>query len=550
MRGRFLKYSNWNIINKFPDDIVGSILGSRGIKAGDEFLETKYESLCDPFLFNGMLKAVRRTKKAIADREKVGLFMDYDADGICGGAIVYKSLCPHTKVEYYIPHRREGYGLSCHAIDVLHKSGCKLILTVDCGIRNNTEIDYANTLKIDVIVLDHHELPEIMPNTYATIHPKTSKKLKFKDYSGGGVAYNFVRALDISSGREKWDAELAAISTVADMVPLVGDNRILVKFGLIVLNKTRNWGLDELIKIAGLRKGEIGTYEIGFQIAPRINATGRVEDPVSSFKLLTETDREEIKILGEKLNHLNSQRQAILERCLKEAEQIIKQQNKDKDKIIIIKSDNFSEGVIGLVAGKVADKYYRPSIVFTKHDGFYKGSARSIPGVDITNVISLVKDEIITFGGHPGAAGLSVLEEKFNSFCRKIQRQGECIDKTLFSRKLDIDALIKSEQVDLKLAKTVNRLEPFGFKNKRPIFAIEELRVYAVKKIGKNMDHLKISLCKESIRHDCVAFSAVKNGWELSRDDLVDVAFSLNINRWNNREKIDLIIEDIKNHDK
>lgn len=541
-----MKYKDWQILNRFPDDIIGEILKSRKISDRDTYFNPNYKSLSDPFAFSGMKKAVERVKHAIEAKERIGLFMDYDADGICGGAVIFKTLSKFINIDYYIPHRHEGYGLNNGALDYFKKSGDKLVLTVDCGIKNNKEIDYANKLGLEVIVIDHHELSEDLPKAYEIIHPKISKNLKFKNFSGGGVAYNFVRGLNLSGEQEKWDIELAAISTVADIVPLIEDNRTIVHFGLNVLNRTRNMGLKKMIEVAGIKEGGIGTYEIGFQIAPRINATGRIDDPVSSFKLLIESDRKEVGVLAQKLQSLNLERQDVLEKSLEEAEKIIEKEMLYHENIIIVKSDSFNEGVVGLVAGKISDKYYRPSIVLTSHDGFWKGSARSITGVDITRVITVAEKYLRSFGGHPGAAGLSLTRENLEKFIKIIAKEALKIDPKLFERKLVIDALVHPAEVNLNLAKKIAKMEPFGYGNKKPIFALTDLKISSLRFVGKNSDHLKLSLCTSDSVHECMLFFAKKNGFEGEVGKTVDVAFSLNVNTWNNREKVDLIIEDIK----
>ncbi len=541
-----MRYVSWNVLNKLPADPIVAVLLARNILDKDSFVSPKYENLSNPHDFKFMSRAVARVKKATSENQRIGLFMDYDADGICGGAIIYRNLSKFVEIEYYVPHRSEGYGLSKKAIDSFIKSDCNLILTVDCGIKNNEEIAYAKSLGIDTIVIDHHELPDELPDAYAIIHPQISPRIKFKTFSGGGVAYNFVRALGLFDGKEKWDIDLAAISTVADIVPLVEDNRVIVSYGLGVIAKTRNKGLGELIKISSLDKTKIGTYEVGFQIAPRINATGRIDDPVSSFKLLTSNDKNEIAILCEKLNRLNSQRQDVLKKDLASVDGAVKSENKTKNEVIIIERDGLNEGVVGLVAGKITDLYYKPSIVLTDRDGFYKGSARSIRGVNITEIISSASDLLESYGGHPGAAGLSLKKENLKKFEDIINKEGKKIDKKLFDRVLQVDALIDSSQINLELARSIEHLEPFGYGNSRPTFALERMKIANLKAVGKTGDHYKIMLCDSVSNHECIAFNVEKNGWKIEDGMIVDVAFSISINRWRDREKVDLIVEDIK----
>lgn len=545
-----MRYVSWNVLNKLPNDPIAAVLSARNILDKDNFVLPKYENLSNPHDFKFMSRATARVKKAISENQIIGLFMDYDADGICGGAIIYRNLRKFVEIEYYVPHRSEGYGLSKKAINSFAKSDCKLVLTVDCGIKSNEEISYAKSLGIDTIVIDHHELPDELPDAYAIIHPQVSDKIKFKNLSGGGVAYNFVRALELFDGKEKWDIDLAAISTVADIVPLVEDNRVIVSYGLNVIAKTRNKGLSELIKISSLDKTKVGTYEVGFQIAPRINATGRIDDPVSSFRLLTSDDESEIAILCEKLNRLNLQRQDVLKKDLASVDNAVKLENKTQDGVIVIKQDGLNEGVVGLVAGKITDMYYKPSIVLTDHEEFFKGSARSIKGVNITKIISSASDLLESFGGHPGAAGLSLKKENFKRFEERIKKESKIIDKILFDRVLQVDVLIDSSQVNLDLAHSIEHLEPFGYGNSRPVFALEKMKITSFKTIGKSGDHYKIMLCDSVSNYDCIAFNVQKNGWKITDGMIVDVAFTISINRWRDRKKVDLIVEDIKSSSK
>lgn len=536
----------WEIFNRYPDDIISCVLTKRGIDDQGSFLNPRYEDLIGEEEIPGVREAKKKIIATSKSNRKIAIFADYDADGVCGGAIMYKALKEYFEEIYVIiPNRQDGYGLNLVAVEELVKNKIDLLITVDCGIKNVEEIKQAKLYGIHTIVVDHHQTGEVLPEAIL-VHPHLSNKLRFKYFSGGGVAYFLAKALSKKAGREKWLLDLVAISSIADMVPLIEDNRILVKYGLVVLNKTKNIGLKILFEKAQIK--EIGTYEVGYMIAPRLNAAGRISMPRKSFELLIGNQEDILVKEAEELNSLNVQRQDILAKAQKEAIEKVAQKRLDKENIIIIETD-YPEGIIGLVAGKVTQSFYKPSIILTKRDGSLKGSARSVPGVDITKLISRSNKYLKSFGGHEQAAGVALDVSQMPGFKKDIKRNASMFDAKLFTKKLYIDALIRPADVNVALAESINKLEPFGQGNHKPIFAFKDIAIQNVRYLGKKKDHLSFD-----IKHDGGAIQGIIFCFEnkcsrLSTEKKYDVAFSINLDLWNGNKKTKLIIEDVKEKD-
>lgn len=544
-----MRYDKWQIKSKYPADIFEEIYKRREESSGDFVIDPKYTDLSDFSSLGELKKAGKLIKQFVDNSEKIGIFMDYDADGICAGAILHKALkYIGGKPISYVPNRADGYGLNKTAIDFFVKAGVKLIVTVDCGIKNFDEVDYANSFGLKVIITDHHLIGSTAPDAFAIVHSHyKARKGTFGFYSGAGVAYQLARYLLKDGNRAKWLIDLAAISTIADVVPLVGDNRIIVSYGLIVINKTKNIGLRELIKCAKLNDREIGVYEIGYMIAPRINAPGRIASSQASFDLLTTNSKTKAKELALQLSCLNEERQTSLDTAVKNVLKRIEKENLNKNKIIVIRGE-WSEGIVGLIAGKVTQKYHRPSIVLTKVDGRLKGSARSVKKVDITKIISSCEDLLISFGGHKQAAGLSLKAKNYEKFINKIMIESELISPKSLEKVLEIDALIKPEDINLRILKKIEKLHPFGVENPRPKFAIKKLKLLSMQKIGKENNHVRFKIESANMSIDCIAFDFRSGLCDIEDDGLYDIAFSMQLDKWNGREKIKLFIEDAKKH--
>jgi len=533
----------WKIFNRYPDDIVSCVLSKRGIDDQSTFLNPKYEDLVSEEKIPGVKEATEKIIAASKSGKRVAVFADYDADGVCGGAIVYKALKEYfDEVFVIIPQRQDGYGLNLSAVEELVKNKTDLLITVDCGIKNVEEIKKAKLQGIETIVVDHHQLGEVLPDAIL-VHPHLSKKLKFKYFSGGGVAYFLAKALSKNKGREKWLLDLVAISSIADMVPLIEDNRILVKFGLVVLNKTKNPGLKILFEKAQIK--EIGAYEVGYMIAPRLNAAGRISMPRKSFELLTEDEHDALAKEAEELNNLNVKRQDLLATAQKETIEKISREKLDKNNIIIIETE-YPEGIIGLIAGKVTQSFYKPSIILTKRDGALKGSARSVPGIDITKLLAKSEIYLKSFGGHEQAAGVALDASQMSNFVKDIVSNTSKLDTKLFVKKLYVDAVIRPVEVDVDLAECINKLEPFGQGNYKPVFAFENISIQNIRYLGKNKDHLSFDVVHDKGTIQALVFCFENKCIKISMDKKYDIAFSINLDLWNGNKRAKLIIEDVK----
>ncbi|OGZ34348.1 MAG: single-stranded-DNA-specific exonuclease RecJ [Candidatus Portnoybacteria bacterium RBG_13_41_18] len=535
---------NWHLKPKVPEDfikkfpefnpLVLQLLYNRGLtsqKSIDEFFNPDYgEDLHDPFLMLGMKKAVKRIEEAIKKQESVAIFGDYDADGVCGAVIlktIFEALGANLSGGVYIPDRKvEGYGLNIPAIQKLSEKKVDLIVTVDCGSSDFKEIDLANSLGMEVIVVDHHQVSEKLPKAEVIINPWQKKeKYPFKDLAGAGVAFKLAQGLiskalsakrqAIPDGWEKWLLDLVAIATVADCEPLLGENRTLVRYGLIVLAQTQRLGLQELMKIARLSpiffeetlKTNLDTYSLGFILGPRLNAAGRMEHASLAYELLISEDREKARVLAETINQHNQNRQKLTEEIALQVEEKIKDKISDKSKPVIVVSDSrWSPAIIGLVAGKISDRYHRPVIIFSAEGGsasggkeegeISRGSARSIPAFDIVKALGVCRDLLKEFGGHPGAAGLSIenknllaFEEKINQIAREVLKEED------LAPSLEIDCQINAQEIDWKLFDELTKFEPCDEEsNPRPRFLIKDLEIVNSRLVGNGNKHLKLEL--------------------------------------------------------
>lgn len=552
----------WEIKEKKFTDIIDQLLYNRGIFNGknkdsiEKFLKPDFDKdLHDPYLLSGMKKAVERIVKAHNESQTIGLFADYDADGIPGAALLYKALTLiGLKVETFIPNRESGYGLSKKGIDLLISKNCQLIITVDLGISNLTEADYCQQKNIDLIITDHHLPKKETPNAHAVINPKKkNEKYPYQELSGCGVAYKVCFALSkyfpkISASFLKWNLDLVAVSTISDVVPLTGENRLFAKYGLIVLPKTKNIGLNELINVAGIKRQQINSYCAGFQIGPRINAPGRIDNATKSYELLITQDKNEAKYLADWLNEKNTTRQDSMETVSKEAVKIIENERLYENKIIICQGQ-WQKGVIGPVASRLAEKYYRPTILFSDNIEFLTGSARSVFGVNIVDLIEKTSHLVDKYGGHQGAAGITVKKTNFKKFVKNITElaKKEIADYKLI-RKVSIDMILSENDIKLDLGKKINQFEPFGMGNEKPVFALKNVKISNAKKVGKTEKHLSFNIETAKSQFQAIYFNS-KDDLKIESDYCYDIAFSLEIDHWNDRDYMKLYIVDINPND-
>ena len=555
--------------NKFPEinPIVLQLLINRKIDTQekiDRFLNPDYGTdLHDPFLFSQMEKAVTRILAAIENKEKIIVYGDYDADGVTSSAVMMETLKSfEADVDIYIPYReKEGYGLNREAVSSLIKAGAQLIITVDCGISNKAEVELAMSQNVDVIITDHHHGPKELPEAYATINPNVAgENYPFKSLTGCGVAFKVVQALllqqnkfkikQLPEGFEKWLLDLVAIGTVADIQPLLDENRIFVKYGLVVFNKTKRLGLSELFKSLGNRTEVVDEKVIGWQIAPRINAAGRLNHASTSYELLTTNDINQAKSLTVELSATNQERRKITDQIRKEALKIIGPVQNQK--ILIAVGDNWPTGVVGLVAGRIADTFHRPTLIISHFNGEIIGSARSIAEFNIIEAIGHSSDFLVKFGGHPQAAGFTVKDDQsLSGFIEKITALAEeKLQGKDIAPILEIEAAIDLEEVDWDLFEDLEKFEPFGDSNPKPKFVSTGLTVIEHHKVGKDETHMRLMVThKTPTVRKTIGFSLGEWCDKLKRGDKVDAVFEVDVNQWNGNRELQLRLIDIKKSD-
>ncbi len=467
------------------------------------FFRPVLESLHDPFLMNGMEEATTRVIQAITENQLICIYGDYDVDGTCSTALLYmffKEL--GAKVEYYIPKRlNEGYGLSSAGIDIVHAKGSSLLISVDCGITAIEETEYAKNLGMDVIICDHHQPKEIIPDATAVLDPlKPNCEYPFKYLSGAGVALKLAQGVAERIGKRILPLkylDLVALAGAADIVPLVDENRILVKEGINLINENPRPGILALIKNSNMDPGNLSSGQIVFTIAPRINAVGRLGDAQRAVELLITEDKDEAFELAKILESENYQRRKIDETTFIDALDIVQTTlNMDETIPIILHQENWHPGVIGIVASRLVEKYYRPTIMLTTVDGIAKGSARSITNFNIYEALQKCEDLLIQFGGHQAAAGLAVEVEKIEEFKTKFnQVVKELIAEEDLLPELHIDSKIKFSEVTPKFLRIIDQFSPFGPGNMRPVFWSENVHAVSSRIVGTN--HLLISMKQE-----------------------------------------------------
>ena len=551
-------------INKFPEinPVILQLLFDRGLKTQqqiDEFLYPDYsQDVHDPYLFSQMKPAIDRIYQAVEKKEKVVIYGDYDADGVCGSAILSKTFKKlGLSADVYLPSRElEGYGLNEKAIKDLAKSKTNLIITVDCGISNVIEIALANSLGLDVIITDHHHAPIEKPKALAIIHPGLDQGYPFKNLAGGGVAFKLAQALihDLRSlipkqdkeSFEKWLLDLVAVSTVADMVPLVGENRTLVKHGLMVLSKTRNLGLQKLIEVSGINKERVDNYSIGWQIAPRINAAGRMEHANSAFKLLTTENIEEAITIAHSLNKNNLARQALTEKLISES-LIQLGEIGERQPVLFVQGQDWPAGVIGLVASKLTNKFARPSIVLSSSADKFIASGRSIQEFNLIEALDEFKNYLERYGGHSGAAGFTISQNQLTVFKRKFIAYGaKKLAQAVFLPKINIDAELKLSNTNWQLIESLLKFEPFGQENSIPRFLIRNLTVMSVDPVGNESQHLRLMVKEDNLQRKVICFGFGEAAAVLNPEDKIDIVCEVGVNEWNGNKEIQLSLVDFK----
>jgi len=547
-------------IGDYPE-IIQDILFHRGIKnqtSALKFLNPNYENhRHDPFLFDDMEKAVERFLKAIRDKEMIGIFSDYDADGI-PGAVMFQDFFKrinYSNFSIYIPHRHfEGYGLNEDAILELKEKGVSLLITIDCGIRDFKQIAFAKKKGIDVIVTDHHEQDNGLPEALAVINPKRkNSKYPFSGLCGTGVGFKFIEAVlqkerfGLPIGHEKWLLDMVGLATLSDMVPLTDENRIFASFGLQVLRKTPRLGLQTLYKKLRLKAQTLSEDDIGFMITPRINAASRMSHPDDAFNLLATENLVEAEEFVSHIESINNERKGLVASLVKEAKKRV--YKKDLKGVIILGDPLWKPSVLGLVAGKLAEEFSRPAFVWGREGGeTIKGSCRTSGGINILELMEKTDDLFLEFGGHKEAGGFSIenqkifeAEEKLEKALKKI-KQKEKAEVVLADRHLFL------EDVNQRTLKEVLSLSPFGIANEKPLFLLENIKPFNIKNFGKEKNHLEISFRSNNMNNiNSIGFFMSRDSFniEINENKPINLLANLDKSSWNGREEVRLRIVDI-----
>lgn len=531
--------------------LVASMLVNRGlntVEAARYFLFGEAE-FYDPFLFNDMEKAVVRIQAAIQNDEPILIYGDYDADGVSSTTVLMIALRElGAKVDFYIPNRfTEGYGPNEMAFRQAAENGVKLIITVDTGIAAVNEAKVAKDLGMDLIITDHHQPGPELPDAFALIHPKLpGSNYPYRDLAGVGVAFKLAHAL---YGRlPEHLLEIAVIGTIADLVPLKGENRLIAKRGLEKLKSTRNLGMKAIFKLAGVDLKTVNEETVGFTLAPRINAVGRLGDADLAVQLLLTDDPHEAEAFAEEMDSLNKTRQELVTSITAEAiEEVEKNFPAETNQVLVIGKEGWNAGVIGIVASKLVEKYYRPTIVlsYDQEKGLAKGSARSIPGFDLFKNLSANRELLPHFGGHPMAAGMTLQIADVSELRARLNKQAkEQLSEEDFLPVTMLDSEVELDTITIATIEELNLLAPFGVENPKPKIVINDVDIVNIRKIGSNQTHLKITLAKSDASLDGVGFGLGSLVDQISPMSKVSLIGQLAINEWNNIRKPQIFVQD------
>jgi single-stranded-DNA-specific exonuclease len=526
-----MKKAVWEVKERSHSDIVDQLLVNRDIDLSqkDKFLKPSLKDLSDPNLLDGVTKASARIKEAVKNNEKIAIYGDYDVDGVTATAILWEAISKiGGQVMPYIPDRfTEGYGISSDGVRKLVSEGYKLIISVDAGVSAFEQISLAKELDADFIVTDHHSLPEIIPPAYAIVH--TTK------LSGAGVAYKLSSTLVSDPA-----LDLVALGTIADVVPLLGENRVLAKFGVEELRRTTRPGLLAIYEEARVDRSRVGTYEVGFIIDPRLNAQGRLEHALDSLRILLTKNSARAYALAKHLGDTNRERIIRTATMLDHAYKTIG--DGTKEKLWVVSSPDYEQGIIGLIAGRLADSLNHPIIAIAEGKELSKGSARSIDGFDVTKAIRSCADILISHGGHPAAAGftvetknLSELKKRLQDFANKNLKEDALIPK------IEIDMQVSPSQISMNLAKQIQTLAPFGPGNENPLFIARHLEVGAMRLLSENK-HLRIDLGGI----ECIGFGLGPRAAEIRPDMEIDAVFHIEENVWQGQSRLQLKLKDFR----
>ena len=527
---------------------VARLLFERGIQNEEslkKFLEPSLEDLHDPYLLHDMDKAVERIRQAIEEGENILIYGDYDADGMTSASIVKESLEQlGAECRVYLPNRfTDGYGPNASVYKYfIEQEGISLIVTVDNGVAGHEAIELAQSMGVDVIVTDHHSMPETLPDAYAIVHPEhPDADYPFKYLAGCGVAFKLACALLEEVQVELLD--LVAIGTIADMVSLTDENRIMVQYGLEMLGHTQRIGLQEMLDMAGIAANEVTEETVGFQIAPRLNALGRLDDPNPAIDLLTGFDDEEAHEIALMIHQKNEERKEIVQSIYEEAKTMVDPEKK----VQVLAKEGWNPGVLGIVAGRLLEELGQTVIVLNIEDGRAKGSARSVEAVDIFEALDPHRDLFIAFGGHAGAAGMTLEVEKLSDLSQVLEDYvREKVADASGKNKLNLDEELDLETLSLETVKSFERLAPFGMDNQKPVFYIKDFHVESARTMGAGNAHLKLKIFKGEASFEVVAFGQGRWATEFSQTKNLELAVTLSVNQWNGQTALQLMMVDAR----
>ena len=536
-------------------NLVAKILSNRNILGREmqeddikKFLNPTRDDFYDPFLLPNMKQAVERIEQAIKNNEKILIYGDYDADGITSTTILIKFFKEiGVEVDKYIPNRlEEGYGINNKALEEIKNRGIDLIITVDTGITANDQVKYANELGLDVIITDHHEPSDEIPKAVAVIDAKRkNNKYPFNQLAGCGIAFKLTQAISIKRkldpSKYLKNLDIVSIGTISDLVPLVDENRVIVKLGLMLVKQTKNIGLRKLLLKSQLK--EVDSTSISFGITPRINAAGRLGNQYDALNLFITEDVKEAERLSEVLNSYNIERQKIGNKIYEEAISQLKDEEKN---CIILGKEDWHHGVIGIVSSKITEKFNKPSILLCFEDNIAKGSGRSVPGFDLYKAISSTKEYLLGFGGHTMACGLSLTVENFERFKKEITKYiDENLDISKLEKEIYIDEILTIDDLDIEEIKELKSLEPFGEENPEPIIMYENVEINGIRTLSENK-HLKLSLKKNDKIIDAIGFNLGELAEKYKIGDTIDIVGNIEINSFNGKDLIQIRLIDIR----
>lgn len=553
-----LNEANDALINKISEEfnvskLVANIIANKGLTNSNEievFLHPRRTDFHDPFMMPDMEKAVDRVVKAIETHEKVAIYGDYDVDGITSSTVLKRFLAERgLETDVYIPNRlHEGYGLNENAIREIADTKHILIITVDCGITGNKEIELAKSFGIDTVVTDHHEPTETLPDAVAVVDCKRKdNKYPFNGLAGVGVAFKLTQAISIRLGVKEEEylkyLDLVCVGTISDIVPLVDENRTISKLGLKLVRQTRNIGLKVLLDSIGYKK--IDSMAISFGVAPRINACGRMGHEKEALELFLTDSKDEAERITHNLNEYNQERQEIEKRIFNEAQKMMEDPEQQKLPCIVLGGENWHHGVIGIVSSKITEMYFKPSVLLCYEDDLARGSGRSIPGFDLHEALEKCSTYIKQFGGHSMAIGITIEKDNFKKFKQEFEEYAEKSNILSIVPVIKIDEKVQLQDISIKDIKDLELLEPFGEGNKMPLFQISNLKITSIRTLSEGK-HLKAMLQDENKYIDTIGFNLGNISSEYAIGSKVDVVGNLEINSYKGMENIQINLKDMR----